>query len=218
MNPFLLLLLIFIMPSHAMAATLSFSGSNAPLHIGEERELSVLLDAEGVSLNAISGAILFPSEMLVVDHIDLGSSPVDIWVEEPAVRSSGVISWSGIVPGGWSGVRGAFFTGLRPGRLFKIVFRVVGAGAPAFSFQDLIAKANDGNGTAVDLVGRQSFISLIDGYSGASSSESDSLAVGPSQSTGDETSRRGILWYAALGCIISLLFAYAVKKISNRIF
>lgn len=216
-------ILIFIFslslaPLYVVAANLSFGGDSRSFHVGEIREVDVLLDAEGTSLNVVAGTILFSSEMLSVDRIETDGSPVDIWIERPTVSSSGAITWSGMIPGGWSGVRGAFFTGVRPGTLFKIFFKVVRSGEPSFSFDGLIAKANDGSGADVAISGRQSFISLIDGNSNTSPLLVDSHFIALQQSTREGNQKDGMLWYAAIiiaGCVI---FLYAARKIIHFLF
>ncbi len=95
----------------------------------------VEVDTLGESINAIEGSVFVESGD--VGDILIGGSSVLIWVESPTFDSeTGVIRFSGITPGGFSGKRELFVIegGVLPSEI---------------SFGKIIALRNDGEGTEV---------------------------------------------------------------------
>jgi hypothetical protein len=110
----------------------------------EEFLVSMYLDTEGEALNAFEGKISFPVEFLEEKEIRDGNSLVNFWVEKPSSvpdgrgGKSGVITFSGITPGGFSGEKGL---------LFSIVFRTKHSGNVSIQMDGLRFLKNDGVGT-----------------------------------------------------------------------
>lgn len=80
---------------------------------GEAREIAVTLDTEGETVNGIRGAIAYDARKVHVVAIDDGGSVVNLWIERPRAAENGergLISFSGIAPGGYEGKNGKLFT------------------------------------------------------------------------------------------------------------
>ncbi len=147
---------------------------------------------------------------------------MNFWIIEPSVlearlvRDDGMraVEWSGIIPGGWSGVRSAFYDGVNPGILFRLFFKAVASGQPVIAFEDLDARLNDGKGTPAALTGTTSAF-VISETTGAGYPPAEYSATSvPEYSTGAGGSLRGILLGAALAFMACLLSAilYAKKR------
>lgn len=89
--------------SVARAATLGVVVNNAAPDIGQPIRVDVPLDTQGDDANAIQAQILFPASQFTLRSINDGASPVSFWIEPPAEVASGVVAFSGIVPGGFQG-------------------------------------------------------------------------------------------------------------------
>ena len=99
----------------------------------------VIIESEGDSVNALSGEIVLP-EGIIVEKIFDGESAVTLWVEKPTLmKDERTISFSGLTPGGITGVR----------TLFTFVFSSKNTGIFPFVFRNLTALKNDGKGTAL---------------------------------------------------------------------
>lgn len=129
----------------AQAATLNFVA--APSSEPGTIRVDALLDPQGVSLNAVSGALAFPANLLSVTTVDTHDSPINAWIVAPHVVSSGLVRWSGIIPGGYTGTRSALYAGQQAGRLFELTFAVRELGTATLTPQEILLLLNDGQGT-----------------------------------------------------------------------
>lgn len=134
--------------SRVHAATLSFDApvSASTLGVGDEFLIPVRISGDGVSINAVSGTILFSEDTLLFENIYSANSPVTSWVEPPHVSGNAVI-FSGIMPGGYNSALNPLTHLSSPGILFTIAFKARTAGTGALSVDDLHVYKNDGLGT-----------------------------------------------------------------------
>ncbi|MDQ2933360.1 MAG: cohesin domain-containing protein, partial [bacterium] len=105
--------------------------------IGEKFLVNIVVNSKEL-LNAIEGKLEYPSDVLTVQDIRIGSSVINLWIEGPTVSKEGTIVCSGVTPGG---IRG---TG---SMLFSIVFEARKTGNAQLDLKDLILLLNDGKGT-----------------------------------------------------------------------
>ena len=134
---------LFLLPSAASAATLSLSPVQTTVGVGEVVTETVFVSSADQAMNAISGTVSFPNNLLQVVSVSRASSVLSLWVQEPTFSNAdGTISFSGIVPNpGYTGNRG---------QVFSIQFRgkQTGTGTVVFSSSSQVL-ANDGNGTDI---------------------------------------------------------------------
>jgi len=95
--------------NHVFAAELYFGAQGKELSLENNFEIGVLLNTEGESINAIEGKVVFPTDIFEFQETREGASLISFWVKQPAFDGSGV-SFSGIVPGGYSGSQGYLFS------------------------------------------------------------------------------------------------------------
>lgn len=129
-------------PAAVRAASFSVSAASREIAVGQPFEVSVWLDTEGESVNAIEGALAFPHELLELSGLRDGGSVLNFWMERPAAPEPGRVAFAGITPGGYEGGRGF---------VFAAIFTPKGAGAGAIGFEGLQALLNDGAGTSAAL-------------------------------------------------------------------
>lgn len=131
------LLLAGLFPFVSHAAELRLEASSADVRVGEEFAVEVILQTDE-SVNAVAGQIRFPEGVLAVKKISDGNSPVNLWIEHPENSSPGTVTFSGITPGGFSGINNS---------MFSIIFEAKETGTAAISLSNIKALKNDGTGT-----------------------------------------------------------------------
>jgi hypothetical protein len=112
-------------------------------------KIDFVVEANFSPLNALAGKINYTDEIIKLESIELGNSSLDFWVEKPAITKHGEINFSGIIPNGFSDKI----------TLFSAIFSVYSTGTINFSYHDLQALLNDGQGTP-DIISRQKHLLL----------------------------------------------------------
>lgn len=133
-----LLVSFSVLPAAAQAATFGFS-TLGDAAIGQFFEVSVFLNSDYERINAVQGSVIFPDNVLYLKEIHDGNSIVNLWVERPRLSGPGKIFFSGIIPGGYMGVKGP---------LFSFIVKGNTEAKSLISLQDEKAFLNDGLGTA----------------------------------------------------------------------
>lgn len=138
---YILLILILFFPAVSFAAELRLDRSTIVTRVGDTFVVDAVIQSGGESINAIEGSISFSSGISLVD-IRLQNSIVPLWVSSPEKKEEGLISFAGILPGGYNG----------SGALFSLVFSASQKGTAYISFgKNTAVYQNDGQGTAVKL-------------------------------------------------------------------
>lgn len=124
--------------SAVRAETISLKSSKTSYRVGDSFQVSLAIDTLGKSINTITGKISVPADKLQITDLRYGNSILTLWVDKPVI-SSGLISFSGGVPGGFNGSNGPILN-------FTVKAKKIGvATISASEFQVLL---NDGLGTA----------------------------------------------------------------------
>lgn len=93
-----------------------------------------------VSMNAASGVLSFPTDMLSVEYVNKGSV-LNFWVTEPSYsNASGRINFEGVSLSGFQGSNGSVLT---------VAFRAKKTGTGTIAFESGQILANDGQGTDI---------------------------------------------------------------------
>lgn len=106
--------------------------------------VGLLLDNEGETLSGISGSFSFPTDMFEVTGISDQNSIASLWVTQPSVSLEKTldgrthITFEGIFPGGYSGVKSPYYQGSKPGMLFSVKLYPKNEGRGTFVIDDLI--------------------------------------------------------------------------------
>ncbi len=134
--PVFIFLSIFA-PKFAFGAEFIASSSAKNINIGDQFEVSILLDAQGENINAVGGTIAYPANLLELKEIRDGNSLVNFWVDKPADTRDGVV-FSGITPGGYAG---------QSGPIFSLIFVSKEAGQGGITLKSGQLLKNDGSGS-----------------------------------------------------------------------
>jgi len=126
----------------AHAATLGVVVGDATPNIGQPVRVDIPLDTQGEDANAIQGKIIFPSAAFKLESIVDGDSPVSFWIDAPSEVASGVVAFSGIMPGGFTG---------RTNSVVSLILLPLASGPGSITFQNTELLRNDGTGSAISL-------------------------------------------------------------------
>ena len=128
----------FNLPSEVFAARLFLETTSKVVGVGQELEVTLYLDSEGETINALEGKVHIPSFMSVEEIRD-GNSFISFWSERPQVDSNNIIVFSGVIPGGWQGTRGF---------LFSFIGEIKKSGSDVVTLSNVLVLLHDGEGTA----------------------------------------------------------------------
>ena len=151
----LLLSLALFVAAPVFAAEIRLDANKSEINSGEQFLVDIIIHSEE-SLNAVEGRLIFPADKLLVKEIRDGNSVINFWVEKPRIEASGVILFSGITPGGFSGANN---------NIFSVVFEAKNTGIASVALQNTKALKNDGLGTETALLTRDTTVSIKPGDS-----------------------------------------------------
>lgn len=141
--------------SVTQAAEIRLDAHKSEINSGEQFLIDIIIHSEE-SLNAVEGRLIFPQDLLSVKEIRDGNSVINFWVERPRIESAGVILFSGITPGGFSGANNS---------IFSVVFEAKNTGIAHVVLEVTKALLNDGLGTETTLSARDTTVSIKPGDS-----------------------------------------------------
>lgn len=139
---FLILFIIsfFINLNKVSAATLNFSPSSGTYDIGDVIKIEISVSS-AQSINAISGNVFFPNDILSLSSLSKDSSIINLWTHEPSFSgNNGLINFEGVIFNGYSG---------KNGNIITLFFNVKSEGTAILKFSDVSILANDGKGTDI---------------------------------------------------------------------
>ncbi len=134
----LLAILVYAGVSAARAATVGVVAPNPTPEIGQPFRIDIPLDTQGDTANAIQAQIVFPPDQFILQRVNDGASPVSFWIDPPDEIASGIVAFSGIMPGGFQGSASS---------VVSLWFTATKAGAGAISLGNVQLLRNDGRGT-----------------------------------------------------------------------
>lgn len=143
---FFILCLFLFLGTEIKAATLSVNPSSGTFSVGSTFDVSVLLNTEGASINALEVSLVFPQDRLQIVSPVTNHSIISVWISQPKLNNqTGRIDLQGGIPGGIT---------VSSGLVTKITFRVKSVGMATLKFLDNSkVLLNDGRGT--DVLGQE---------------------------------------------------------------
>lgn len=139
------------------ASEIRLETSKAEMGVEEQFVVNIAVSADEPT-NALLGRLVFSQDLLSMKEIRDGDSVINLWVEKPHVDKSGIF-FSGVTPGGFTGVNN---------RIFSVVFEAKNTGTAFLNVEDVKALKNDGLGTEIPLLIHNTAISIRSGDSSAS--------------------------------------------------
>ncbi len=132
----------FAMAAPAEAASFSITPNTGTYAVGSTFDVTVVLDTQGQSVNAVQMQLSFPADKLQLVSPSVGNSIIEIYTSPPRYdNAAGEVSIVGGIPNGIN---------VKNGLLAKLTFRVRSLGTANLRFTgESQALLNDGNGTNV---------------------------------------------------------------------
>lgn len=98
------LMLVFLLPQVAAAATLYIDPSSTELYRGDTRSVAVRLDVdENECVNAVDAVISYDEGIRVID-VSRGDSIFSLWLEDPVIdEAARTVTFAGGIPNGYCG-------------------------------------------------------------------------------------------------------------------
>ena len=106
--------------------------------------VEILLDAEQDTMSGVAGNFSFPAELFDIESITSAGSIVSLWATQPIVSQEKYldarthITFEGIFPGGFDGVRSPYYQGKKPGILFSVILVPKQKGEGSFIVDDVV--------------------------------------------------------------------------------
>lgn len=139
-----LTIFIFLFPVQLLASEIFFFPDSVSTIENSEFETKLFIDTEGKNINAVDVEISVPNDLKVKDLLH-GHSIITLWIERPNF-SENKIRFSGIIPGGFSGVLG---TGPdKAGELLTLVLESKDKATKDLEIDFSEILLNDGHGTS----------------------------------------------------------------------
>lgn len=123
--------------SEVNAARLYFETPVQEVGVGQEMEITLYVDSQGETINALEGTIHLP-EILRAEEIRDGDTLIALWGERPQINADGAIIFGGIIPGGWKGT---------DGKIFSFIAKTENQGADVVIVSDAAVLLHDGQGS-----------------------------------------------------------------------
>ncbi|HAG27195.1 TPA: hypothetical protein DCG61_00210 [Patescibacteria group bacterium] len=110
--------MVWFIPTSLFAASVSFEPPSLVANQAKPFSTTVILNTEGQNLNAIDGTILISEQLASGITLSDSGSVVTYWVQRPEWNAEKrAITFSGTIPGGYTGQAGILFTIIFPPRL-----------------------------------------------------------------------------------------------------
>src|SRR3989344_8750698 len=141
MKHFLGMLAAFLFAANlAFAQSLFFSIPEKQTTIGERFVVDVRVESKIAPINAVSGTLLFPENLLRVISISKDKSIVNLWTLDPTIGRGSILFEGIILNPGFQGSSGL---------IFRATFEAKTSGTAVFNFSKGAILANDGRGTNI---------------------------------------------------------------------
>lgn len=159
-------LVILFIPFFAFASQLSVKIPTT-VSVGDRISVDVFVDPQQVSINSVQSTILFSPEYLSFNGFSAQQSSIPVWVEEPKEKKSGVVSFSGVIPGGLDRLYDPLNTSNHAIPIIRLFFITKKAGTVDFSFGESSVLANDGRGTKTPVTTTAGSVTIVPTASGS---------------------------------------------------
>ncbi len=135
---FFIALLLFVFAYNANASVISVGLHKNSIQVGGLSYVDIKLDTQNQSINTFEGDVVYDQSFLQIEQINTGNSFASFWVEKPTDKNTGIVHFSGVVPGGIVTAEG---------NLFSIVFRGQKEGGTNITITNPNLFINDGEGS-----------------------------------------------------------------------
>lgn len=146
---------IFSLHGSVYGAVITIASPEKALANRQPVIVQVFLDSENDTISGISGNFSYDADLFSIDSISSANSIVSLWVKQPALSHDLYldgrthVTFEGIFPGGYSGVRSPYYQGVQPGHIFTITLIPKNKGVGNFMVDDIALNAYDSEATPI---------------------------------------------------------------------
>ena len=160
-------LIVLCVPTPASAATLSLTTDQMTVGIGSPFEIAVTLSTKN-KVNTVGAALSIPSGLELI-QMSNGNSAISFWVEQPQFdAATRMLTFSGIMPNGFSGTR----------QLLVLTLRANTLGTSTLSFDSTLTKVyqNSPQGTLEPTTVEPLLLYVVSGITNRIASHADTTS------------------------------------------
>lgn len=172
---FAIIVLFLAIPLFAQGAILYLEPSQAQYQSGDTFIVKIKIDTEDECINTVSANLSFPQDVLKAVDFNQGQSILTFWVKPPEInQESGLISFSGGIPGGYCGILpgDSGESNLLGGIIFRVIPRPISLSSAEIIFRDdSQVLLNDGLGTSAKLTIKETIFTILPGEGGPPKNE-----------------------------------------------
>jgi len=144
-------LLIMFLACPVSASQLLWQSSSQILAPGQIWQLDLNLSVAEQSINAVAATVTYPSYFLDLVDISDGNSIIALWLDK--IEEQGSFSFSGVIPGGFSGILNPQYQAPQPGKIVSLIFKVKEQeGQGRIDLEKVEVLLHDGLGTSDQVV------------------------------------------------------------------
>jgi hypothetical protein len=154
---FIFFLFFFFSTAPVLAASIFFDSDNGEVSSGQTFKVDLLVNMEGININAIEGKVFFPADILELKQTIESGSIVSFWIKNPQEESSGEVLFSGGFPGGFEGKKGMVFS-----MIFQVKENILAKNGKV-TIKNAKTFLNNGTGTAINIPSASFSFSLMEG-------------------------------------------------------
>ena len=109
--------------------------------------VQIMLDTEGKTVSGIGGNFSFPADLFTLGDVITSDTVVSLWITQPSVSVEKYfdnrvhVTFEGIFPGGYSGVKNPYYSNTQKGHLFTVTLIPKQNGNGALVVDDLVINA-----------------------------------------------------------------------------
>ncbi|MCX6792641.1 MAG: FeoB-associated Cys-rich membrane protein [Candidatus Falkowbacteria bacterium] len=140
-------LLLAVLP--AQAAKLILKTDLETIQKNGGGKIEILLDSPDEKVNALGGELFVSSGQATLSDINDGQSIISAWLDQPVISNNGSLVFSGIIPGGFSGLYAANTPSVLPGLVLSFNIKSQAKGNVTLSFKNVQAYANQGESVKI---------------------------------------------------------------------
>ncbi len=129
-----------MVPSFLLAAEIRLVPTEIPVSVQQTVGVAVKLDLASVAANAFELKVEFDDSKLIYQYATDATAVTSFWIQYPYLCEPGVLCFSGLIPGGFSGL---------DQELVILYFTPKESGATALLTKDMRVLAHDGKGTEI---------------------------------------------------------------------
>ncbi len=140
---------VFFITGPVLAAQINLISDIETINVGQKFWLDIMIDPAGEDINALEGVVNYPHDKLSLVNVNDGNSIINLWIKKPDIKNNQAV-FSGIIPGGFSGVLSPFYSGAAAGKVISLQFLVTKGGEIKVDLDNLQVLLNNGLGTAIN--------------------------------------------------------------------